>query len=133
VANTPEEVLRARLAGDPTLSALVSGRINPQLNTQEVSLPFVAYKRLGGANSSTLSGPGKLGRFTFQVDVYAATEAGAAAVVAAVESLLFPAGSVWRDDAAGVKGCFPDDTLADATDDPWRIWTRVFGIWFQSP
>lgn len=127
---TPEAALYAKLAGTAAVNDAVGGRITPQLNTQEPTYPLILYRRVGGVSTPTLSGPGSLGRYLFELAVYAETEAHAAAVVVAVEAALFPAGG-WRDVANGVHGVFPDDSAADHTDEPRRQWSRLIGIWFQ--
>lgn len=124
---TPEQAIRARLAATSGVNTPTGGRINPQTNTQEPTYPFVTFARLGGAPGSTLSGPSSLGRYTFQLDVYAETEAGAAPIAAAIDAAI----GGWQDRTNGVHGAFPDDTAAEITDDPYRVWSRVFGIWFQ--
>jgi hypothetical protein len=126
---TPEEAIRAKLAAGLTTVGNPP-RINPQVNTQEYTLPFVVFKRIGGARNLRLDGTAGMGRYLFQVDVYATTEAGAKAVTAEVESALFPSGG-WRDATNNVLGAFPDDSSVDMTDDPFRVWTRLLGVWFQ--
>lgn len=127
---TPEEAVYAKLAGTAAVTALVSTRINPQVNTQEATFPFITFKRIGGAPVLRLDGTQGKARYVFQIDAYAETEAGAKAVTAAVEGALFPSGG-WRDVNNGVLGAFPDDSAVDTTDDPFRVWTRLLGLWFQ--
>lgn len=127
---TSEEAVRTKLAAAAGVTALVAARIYPQMNTQEPVFPFVVFQRGGQIGNNRLTGSSRLCRYAIRVDVFAETEAAGAAVGLAILAAMVPSGG-WVDKTNGVHGTFIDDSSADVTDDPLRVWSQTFGIWFQ--
>ena len=133
MAASVEEALRAKLVADTAVNAAVSGRVFPQLNTQEPEFPELVYTLLGAEPTAKLSnGSGSLKAHTVRVECYAATETAAIALGKLVREALTPAnGSPWRDLTAGVLGCFHVDSSQDFTEDGVRFHSETFSIWFR--
>lgn len=128
-----EDAVIGRLKADAAVASLTGGRVYPQYNTQEPTLPLIVVAKLGSEGNPVLkSGAASRRRYSVKVDVYANTEADAANLAGAVlASLCPPAG--WTDSRAVVLGAFLDDASEDFTQDGFRIDTQTFGVWWSPP
>lgn len=122
----PEEALVARLKADVAVAALVSGRVWPEITVQNPDFPFVLYENTGGDELQTLAGSTGLGKYTFELTVFAKTAAGARDLGQKVRAAVHD----WRDVANGVQGCFADLHSVDV-EDYGRTWQVTAGLWFQ--
>lgn len=82
--------VRTILLSDPTVSGLVgAARIYPKILPQNPTLPAITYQRISRvAVADHLTAAGTLGRPRVQVDVWAATDAAAETLGAAVKNRL---------------------------------------------
>lgn len=83
-----ETELRARLAADAGVSALVAARIYPLRLPQTPVYPALTYRRVSGLGVHNLSGAAGRGRSRIQVDCWAETYLGAQALAAAARASL---------------------------------------------
>lgn len=95
-----EQTVYDLLAGDDTLTGLVSTRIFPTTPTDNTQLPFAVYTVSSTTPTMALAAPVALTQFTIDIDVWAVTLAEALAVLDAVKGVLHG----HRGD--GVQGCF---------------------------
>lgn len=129
-AASPGIAVVTKLKATAAVTAVVSGRIFPQLNTQEPDSPQIVYTVLGAETPSTLAGANRaLKRYTLRLDCFAETEVAAGALGKLVREALTPDGTPWTDSGDGVQGCFHQDTLTDFTEDGFRFQSETFDLW----
>lgn len=129
-ASTVEIAVTAKLKATGAITALVSTRVFPQLDTQEPALPSIVYSVLGSEGGKRLSGAANaLRKWVIRIDCYADTEIAADALAKAVRDALTPDGSPWTDSANGVQGCFFVDSAEDFTEDGVRVRQETFEVW----
>ncbi len=87
---TTGEAIRAVLAADATLTALVGTKIFPNLAPQGTVPPFVVYQQISGVPQNRLTGGsvGRLTEFRMQLDSYARTYLEAHSVADAVDAVM---------------------------------------------
>lgn len=130
-ASTPEIAVGAKIRGGSTAAG---SRVNPQVNTQGPTLPFVTVTRLGAGGNARLSGKSSaLKPYTVEVAHYAATQAAAVALAKQTRDLLAPDGTPWTDSANGVQGCFFQDSseevVSDESKDTPRVVRDTYQVW----
>lgn len=115
-----ESDLKAYLAADAAVAALVGSRIYPLKLPQAPALPAITYQKVSGPRVISLSGYSGLSHPRLQIDCWAATydqvKALSAAVVAALDA--YP-GAIMNDD--GRDNYQPDVELPRVTID-FTIW-----------
>lgn len=81
-------MLYDRLSGHAGLSALVSTRIYPNVAPQNVTVPFVTYRRVSAVRESGFGEDIGIVTSRFQLDMYAATYSGVRAIAEQVRAAL---------------------------------------------
>ena len=79
------------LSGAPAITALVGGRIYPQVLPQTPTYPAVTYQRVAGNRENHLRGYADLENAIIQIDAWAATLAGAIALGDAITTAMYAA------------------------------------------
>jgi hypothetical protein len=92
---TLEEGLRAALAADAGIAALVAGRIRPLRLAQGEAYPALTYQRIAGTPRSTLDGATGRLRSLVQVTCWAETYLGAKQLAATVRAFATDATGTW--------------------------------------
>lgn len=83
-----ETEVRARLAADGAVAALVGTRITPILLPQAPTYPALTYQRISGPRWQVLEGPGGGETARLQIDAWAASYLAAQGLAAAVRGSL---------------------------------------------
>ena len=108
-----EEALRALLAADAAVAALVGARIYPVEIPQGADMPALVYTRISGPRDHAFSGPTGLAMARVQVDAYADPAASASAYASAKGLIRAVRQAVdgYRGASAGTEigGIFSDD------------------------
>lgn len=94
-----EKAIHDLLTAATAVAALVSSRVYPLRAPDGVAAPFIVYQRISGVRWRTLSGACGIAQPRIQIDVYAATYAGAKALASAVRVAL----DGYRGIVAGVR------------------------------
>lgn len=81
-----ESVIYDRATGHAGLSALVSTRVYPNVAPQNVTVPFVTYRRVSAVRPSGFGSDVGIVEARFQFDMYATTYSGARAVAEQVRA-----------------------------------------------
>jgi hypothetical protein len=115
-----ESDLKAYLAADAAILALVGSRIYPLKLPQAPTLPALTYQKISGSRVTSLSGYSGLSHPRMQIDCWASTYEQVKDVAAAVVTALdaYP-GSIMNDD--GRDNYQPDVELPRVTID-FTIW-----------
>lgn len=85
------------LKADPTLDALLSGRIYPGIAPQGASLPRLTYNRISTQDDQAMDGPAGLPQTRLQIDVWGDSHDAVRAIVARLLALLNGTGGAWGD------------------------------------
>lgn len=83
-----ETGLRAELAADAGVSALVGGRIYPEYMPQDATYPAITYDRISTVRSQFLTGVDDFTQVRIQVDCWDDSYSGVKALASAVKSAL---------------------------------------------
>lgn len=105
-----EEVLYATLDGDPGVTAIIAGRIYPDILPEEEELPAVVYQRSNTEDIVTLGGVVAATVSTIEVGCLASKRADAEALANVVLPVLMAAGMVQLNRQSG----FDPDNLTYA-------------------
>lgn len=120
---TAEIGLRAELAADATVAALVGARIYPEFMPENVTYPAITYRRVSTVRFNKMSGPDDLTQVRIQVDCwddsYADVQTLAAAVINALDGVKTTLG------AQVVSHCYLDSRQDLSEMDGDRIDRRV--------
>jgi len=122
------------LRADSAVAALVGARVHYLLRPQGGALPAVTCQQISGARLYSHEGPGGLVNGRMQVDCWAETAAGAAALATAVRRAIegngFSAGGETVDSAQLIA---EQDFSEKAEADGVRVFRASldFGIWFK--
>ena len=81
-----ESVIYDRLSGHAGLSALVSTRVYPNVAPQNVTVPFVTYRRVSALRESGYGEDIGIVTSRFQIDMYATTYSGVRAIAEQVRA-----------------------------------------------
>jgi hypothetical protein len=126
--NTPGEALGLRLLSDGAVAGLVGDRVTPTKPTQEPAADYLVYTKTGGGDGINAGGRKKLQEYLFRVDIYAATDTAAQAILTAVIVCL----TGWVDRSSGVQGCFPVGDEDDNTlDDARQVTGKTFRLFYM--
>lgn len=133
---TPSEAIAQRLLTDESITDLVGAAVFPSKPTQDTPGDFLVYFRQGGGDVKTLGARSGLQPHEMRVECYAATQAAAEGLLAAVVTRLCgdrtAEVAVWRDRANGVHGCFAQgDSDELVTDDGKQVSGQTFSLWFK--
>lgn len=127
MAASVEAAVAAKLKATAAVTAVVAGRVYPQLDTQEAAFPQIVYTKLGADDAAGLGGSSGLPAYTVRVDCYAETELAAVALGLLVRAAL----DGWQDKAAGVHGGFFLDSVGEVTETGVRFQGETFTIRFR--
>jgi hypothetical protein len=87
-ATTVEEVIYQVISGNEAVSALIEDRVYPNLAPPDIALPYIVFQVIGGEFEHTMEGPAADSNPRVQVSCIAGSVEDAAALAAAVETLL---------------------------------------------
>lgn len=132
MAASAEQATVAKLKATAAVNDAVGGKVYTVADSTDAGTQSIVVTKLGAEGGSRLDGSRGLRRYTLQIDCYADTEAEAQSLGKLVRDALTPEdAAAWRDLAAGVHGCFWEDSTGDITEDGVRFQSETFGVWFQ--